>query len=271
MMPLHRRLHQALLRHVNFEVVKCVVVASPGFVKDEFFKYMYDQATKLDIKLLFENRSKFVLVHSTSGHKHALKEALTAPGVATRLAETKAMAEVHALEKFFKTLHDDPHRACYGVRHVTLACERGAIDQLLVTDALFRASDLDTRRRYVALVEAAREAGGEVHLFSSMHVSGEQLGQLSGVAATLRFPLPELDELEDEASSVGSDSDAASESGAESDTERVEGEPRRRGDPMAAAHAAGQEVGSDAGDSEEEEARRETAEAVAAAAADMNL
>lgn len=34
-------------------------------------------------------------------------------------------------------------------------------------------------------------------MFSSMHVSGEQLGLLSGVAAILRFPLPELDEPHD--------------------------------------------------------------------------
>lgn len=29
-----------------------------------------------------------------------------------------------------------------------------------------------------------------------MHVSGEQLNQLSGIAAILRFPLPELEDQE---------------------------------------------------------------------------
>lgn len=32
-----------------------------------------------------------------------------------------------------------------------------------------------------------------------MHVTGEQLGQLTGIAAVLRFPLPEMEE-EDESS-----------------------------------------------------------------------
>ena len=31
-------------------------------------------------------------------------------------------------------------------------------------------------------------------MFSSLHVSGEQLSLLSGVAAILRYPLPELDD-----------------------------------------------------------------------------
>lgn len=33
-------------------------------------------------------------------------------------------------------------------------------------------------------------------VFSAMHVSGEQLNQLSGIAAILRFPLPELEDQE---------------------------------------------------------------------------
>ena len=44
------------------------------------------------------------------------------------------------------------------------------------------------------LVESVKETGGQARIFSSMHVSGEQLGQLSGVAAILRFPMPEIEE-----------------------------------------------------------------------------
>jgi len=46
----------------------------------------------------------------------------------------------------------------------------------------------------VKLVESAKELGADVKIFSSMHVSGEQLGQLSGIAAILRFPLPEIED-----------------------------------------------------------------------------
>lgn len=64
---------QAILRHVNFEIVKCVLIASPGFVRDQFFEYMFQQAVKLDIKVLIDNKSKFMLIHSSSGFKHSLK------------------------------------------------------------------------------------------------------------------------------------------------------------------------------------------------------
>jgi protein pelota len=53
------------------------------------------------------------------------------------------------------------------------------------------------RKQYVQLVESVRENGGQVFIFSSMHVSGQQLQQVSGIAAILRYPLPDLDELEE--------------------------------------------------------------------------
>jgi protein pelota len=46
------------------------------------------------------------------------------------------------------------------------------------------------------LVDSVRAGGGEALIFSSMHVSGESLNQLSGIAAILRFPLPELEDQE---------------------------------------------------------------------------
>ena len=36
------------------------------------------------------------------------------------------------------------------------------------------------------------DMGGQVIIFSGMHVAGEQLNQMTGVAAILRFPLPDL-------------------------------------------------------------------------------
>lgn len=56
-----------------FSVVKCILVASPGFVKDQFISYLFKEAVRQDCKILLENRSKFMVVHSSSGHKYSLK------------------------------------------------------------------------------------------------------------------------------------------------------------------------------------------------------
>jgi len=197
---------QAVIRHFNFDVIKCVLVASPGFVKDQFADYMFSQAIKLDQKFITENKSKFLLVHASSGFKHSLKEVLADPAVASRLTDTKASSEVKALDAFYTMLSNEPDRAFYGIDHVEKANELLAIETLLVTDELFRSLDLVTRKRYVKLVESVRDNNGDVKIFSSLHVSGEQLGQLSGVAALLRYPLPDLMEEFNDDSESDSDS-----------------------------------------------------------------
>ena len=192
---------QAILRHVNFDVVKCVLLASPGFTKDQFFEYLIAQAVKTDNKVLLENKSKFVLCHASSGFKHSLREVLQDPALQARLADTKASEEVRALETVYKTMQADPLRAVYGEKHVLMAAEAQAIEVLLISDKLFRAQDVSARKKFVKIVDDVREFGGDVKIFSSMHVSGEQLEQLTGLCAMLRFPMQELEDDSDDSDS----------------------------------------------------------------------
>lgn len=129
---------QGIMRHVNFDVVKCVLVASPGFVKDQFFEYMIQQAVKTDNKVLLENKSKFMLVHSSSGFKHSLREVLQDPAVIAKMSDTKAAGEVKILESFYTMLQTEPTKAFYGKKHVMRAAEAQAIETLLISDNLFR-------------------------------------------------------------------------------------------------------------------------------------
>uniref|UniRef100_A0A7N8X272 Protein pelota homolog n=1 Tax=Mastacembelus armatus TaxID=205130 RepID=A0A7N8X272_9TELE len=192
---------QAILRHINFDVVKCILVASPGFVKDQFITYLFKEAVRQDNKVLLENRPKFMLVHSSSGHKYSLKEILCDPTVTSRLSDTKAAGEVKALEDFYKMLQHEPDRAFYGsvMEQSSPLCL--SVHRLCLSMFTSRHQDVPTRSRYVRLVDSVRDNGGNVRIFSSLHVSGEQLTQLSGVAAILRFPIADLSEAEEDSSS----------------------------------------------------------------------
>ncbi|KAL2549124.1 Protein PELOTA 1 [Forsythia ovata] len=187
---------QAFLKHIDFKVVRCAVIASPGFTKDQFHRHLMLEAERKQLRPIIENKSRIILVHTTSGYKHSLREVLDAPNVMNMIKDTKAAKEVRALEDFFTMLSNDPDRACYGPKHVEVAHERMAIQTLLITDELFRSSDVATRKKYVNLVDSVKDSGGTAHIFSSMHVSGEQLAQLTGIAAILRFPLPDLEDIE---------------------------------------------------------------------------
>lgn len=189
--------YRAILTHVPFDKIKCVLLGSPGFQKDDFFKYMLAESVRRDDRLLIENKGKFVLCHSSSGHKHAIEDLFLDPSIMSRVTETKLCKEIEVLNKFMRLLDTNPDKAYYGYFHVQKANEELAVDSLLISDELFRSSDIKERRKYVTLVESVRERGGTVYIFSTMHISGQQLQQVSGVAAILRYPLPDLDELEE--------------------------------------------------------------------------
>lgn len=114
----------------------------------------------LYLQVLLENKSKFVLVHASSGFKHSLKgnvllfcftcilqifirvffnaEVLQDPAIQGKLADTKAAGDVKALDMFYSMLSSEPDRAFYGKKHVLNAAKLEAIDKLLISDNLFR-------------------------------------------------------------------------------------------------------------------------------------
>ncbi|KAG0255583.1 hypothetical protein DFQ27_006191 [Actinomortierella ambigua] len=191
------QIYHAILRHIDFDIVKCVIIGSPGFVREQVYEFIFAEAVRTDNKTLMQNKSKFIMVHTSTGHKQALQEVMNDPAIKVKLADTKAAQEVQALDQFYEMMNMDPDRAFYGFKDVSKAADRGAIGTLLVTDELFRSADIVKRRQYIALVENARATGAKVFVFSSLHVSGENLNQLTGVAAILNFPIPDMDEEEE--------------------------------------------------------------------------
>jgi protein pelota len=67
----YQAVYQALLK-LPWDKVKCCLLGSPGFVKDEFFQFMLQESVRQENRILLENKSKFILCKASSGHKHAL-------------------------------------------------------------------------------------------------------------------------------------------------------------------------------------------------------
>jgi protein pelota len=67
----------------------------------------------------------------------------------------------------------DADKVCYGYKSVTYALENSAVDTLLISDKLFRAKNISTRKLYVGMVESAERNGIKSVVFSSMNPSGE--------------------------------------------------------------------------------------------------
>lgn len=221
---------------MDFEIVRCLVLAGPGFAKDQLRKYIEEQSIKQELKPFMENRDRIVVAAVSSAYRQSIKvcpsydddsnsllpifpkaspslsawlnckwmtydmflikEVLAAPAIANQVKSTKAARESKALDDFNQMMAHDSAKAFYGPGHVLAASEVGAIDTLLISDSLFKNSNGDTRKKYVDLVDNVREGGSKVYIFSAAHVSGEQLNLLTGIAAILRYPMPHLEDME---------------------------------------------------------------------------
>ena len=166
---------QAILANIDFDRVKCIIVGSPAFTKDQFLDYMMQEAVRRDLTVLTSHRAMFLPVHCTSGHGMSLKEILEDETIISRISDTKASGEVKILNEFFDNMKNKPDTTVYGRKHVQKALELQAIRTLMLTDALFRSTNIETRKSYIDLVDQARKAGMEVKIFSSLHVSGQRL------------------------------------------------------------------------------------------------
>lgn len=72
----------------------------------------------------------------------------------------QAQAEVKALNTFYDLMANDPPRAFYGYKHVMMANEHMAIETLLLSDSLFRSSDIQKRKKYVELADSVKAQAG---------------------------------------------------------------------------------------------------------------
>ncbi|KAK4198033.1 hypothetical protein QBC40DRAFT_179673 [Triangularia verruculosa] len=207
----------AILAAIDFNersgTPKQLLLASPGFVAQNFRAYMKEYADKHGDKPLARLAKEAAVVHTSTGHVHSLNEVLKSPEAQRTMRDAKFTNETSLMDNFYQKLRQDDGRAWYGVNPVAKAIREGAVGRgggvLMVNSAFFRSMDVAERQKYVALVDKVSEDGGDVRLLSSDHESGQRLDALGGIAALLTYPLHDLDEDDDEEDVVQAEGSAA--------------------------------------------------------------
>ena len=158
-----------------------IVVLGLGFVKDGFMRFLRDEASDVDEKVV-EVKS----VHSSgvAGIHEALRSGiLTAAFKHARVAE-----ETMAVEEVLKRLGADRRDVTYGFDEVQKTNTYGAIETLLITDSTLRSLDDEKRLALEQTMKSVEDKGGKIVVVSTEHEAGEKLQALGGTAALLRFP-----------------------------------------------------------------------------------
>lgn len=197
-----KQIYEAVLANVDFTKVQVTLICSPGTLRDEFKAFALKESERRltdaekALNTAFQTKIVCVKVTNAMAHKTALKEAMEDPNVQKEMNLTKGLDGAKVWETFQRLITMEPDRCVYTPQYVCEALHHEAIDKLLVSDDVFRSTLISHRRFFNALCEKARQMGIEVYTLTTQHSSGEQLSQMSGVAAILKFAVPELDEIE---------------------------------------------------------------------------
>ncbi len=159
----------------SFEGIEGIVIAGPGFGKNNFYKYL--EQNHPDI-------SKIAILESTgAGGRAGIREVLQKGLLEDMAIEGRIAQEMRVMTDFLQEIGKSSNLVTYGKKEVKKAAQAGAVKQLLVIDHLVREEDVEK------LMNETENLGGKVMVISSEHDGGKQLQALGGIAALLRYDL----------------------------------------------------------------------------------
>jgi protein pelota len=156
------------------ELGQALVIIGPGFAREEFHAVLKEKDPALASR---------VHVHGTAhAGMRGIHEALRLGIGAKVFEENRVALETRLVERLFEAMAKDGPCA-YGPAEVAEAVEAGAVETLLVSDAVVREPAIE------GLMRDAESARGHVVLVSRHHEAGARLESIGGIAALLRYPV----------------------------------------------------------------------------------
>ncbi|MFC6904145.1 mRNA surveillance protein pelota [Halalkalicoccus tibetensis] len=163
--------------------VDAIILAGPGFTKQDAYDYIEENTRDV---------AELITMVDTSGvGDRGVHEVLKRGAVEDVQAETRIAREAELIDELTRRMAEGA-KAAYGIDEVAEAAEFGAIETLLITDERLReerAGSGDWRMDVNDLITTAEQKGGDVVVFSSEFDPAQQLSNLGGVAALLRYRL----------------------------------------------------------------------------------
>ncbi len=158
------------------EKVDAVILAGPGFTKEDFFEFIRKREPELAKKTVLEDTTSIGI----SGFQEVLRR-----GAVDRIVEESRIGrEALLIEELMKEISING-KVSYGMADVRNAQSLGAVHTLLITDELLR-----TEREGKSIdgfLKEVEHSQGKIVVFSTEFEPGKKLESLGGIAALLRF------------------------------------------------------------------------------------
>ena len=159
----------------KFDSIQNIVIAGPGFGKNDFYDYLKDKHSDL---------AKISIIEPTgSGGRNGISEVLKKGTVEKLTSENRVAQEMGAVNRLLTEIGKNSSKIAYGVKETQNAINLGAVEQLLILDTKVASENMGEA------MDMVENMKGDVMGISSEHEGGKQLESLGGMAAILRYPI----------------------------------------------------------------------------------
>lgn len=159
----------------KFDSIQNIVIAGPGFVKNDFYDYLKDKHADL---------AKIAIIEPTgSGGRNGISEVLKRGTVEKLTSENRVAFEMGAVDKLLTEIAKNSSKVVYGLKETKKAINLGAVSELLILDTKVASEGMGNE------MDMVENMKGEVMVISSEHEGGKQLESLGGMAAILRYEI----------------------------------------------------------------------------------
>ena len=163
--------------------VDAIILAGPGFTKQDARDYIEENHPEV---------ADLLTVVDTAGvGDRGVHEVLKRGAVDEVQTQTRISKEAELLDDLMEGIATG-EKVAYGIDEVAEAAEFGAVEELLVVDDRLRQErqgDGDWDVDVNDVIQSVERQGGEVTVFSGEFDPGQQLRNLGGIAALLRYRL----------------------------------------------------------------------------------
>lgn len=163
-----------ILKKLQSMQVGRIIVAGPGFGKENLMKFIKQKDGKLSQRIILE--------HCSYAERSGVNELMKNGIVSKVAAEERSANEMVLMEKFNTELKKDSGLVAYGLEGVRNAVSSSAVESLLVLDELLR-----NNKEIEAVVEEAEKRKVKLIVFSHESDGGRELSGYGGFAALLKF------------------------------------------------------------------------------------
>jgi len=161
--------------------VDAIILAGPGFTKQDALDYIEEHHPEV--------AEDITVVDTSAAGGRGVHEVLKRGAVDRVQEQTRIAEESELIDELMERMATDGAVA-YGLESVEQAVEYGAVETLLILDdrlRMERAGEGDWDVDVNDLVASVDQQGGDVTVFSHEFDPGQQLRNLGGVAALLRY------------------------------------------------------------------------------------